>query len=328
MRAIAHDTYGDASVLELRDVRRPVPGERDLLIRVHTAGIDAGVWHLLAGTPSIVRPFLGMRGPRQKVRGIDVAGVVEQVGARVSGFAVGDEVLGTSRSGSFAEYALGRPERLAIKPDGVTWEAAAATPISGGTALQAVKAARIGAGDQVLVTGASGGVGSFAVQLAAARGATVTAVCSAAKAEFVRALGASRVLDYRTENFADAGVAFDAIVDIAGTRPLTELRGVLAARGTLVIVGGEQGGAVLGGLERTMAAGMLSPFIGQKLIGLVSSERAADYVELAAMIAVGTLTPAIDRVVSLADAAAGVRALQAGELRGKAVVRVAQAGAA
>ncbi|HWH26167.1 MAG TPA: NAD(P)-dependent alcohol dehydrogenase [Pseudolysinimonas sp.] len=322
MRAIVHDIYGEADVLQERDMPRPVPRDSEVLIRVHAAGVDAGVWHLMTGTPLLIRPFLGFRGPRQKVRGIDVAGVIEQLGSGVTEFAVGDEVFGTCGSGSFAEYAVTTPRRLAHKPAGMSFEAAAAVPISGGTALQALRAARVVAGQQVLIIGASGGVGSFAVQLAVGMGATVTAVCRAAKADFVTGLGASRVLDYATQPLSAAVGPFEAIIDIAGNASLASLRRLLTPTGRVVIVGGEQGGAVLGGMERNLAAGVVSLFAKQSMQGLISRERGSDFVELAGLIEAGALTPAVDRTFPLAEAPDAVRALRSGSVRGKVVVAV------
>lgn len=330
MRAVVQDVYGETEVLHLEDVPRPAVRPGRVLVRVHAAGVDAGVWHLMAGRPEVVRLFMGRRGPRARTRGLDLAGVVEEVGDGVTAFRPGDRVFGLG-DGSFAELALARPAKLATLPDGVGFEEAAAVPVSASTALQAVRdVARVRAGEHVLVVGASGGVGTFAVQLAKRLGAEVTGVCSAAKADLVRAIGADHVIDHAREEITDAGRRYDVVLDIAGNRPLRVLRAALAPRGTLVIVGGEGGSRWFGGLSRQLGALVLSPFVRQRLRMLVSTVRAPDLALLADLVARGELTPVVDRTYPLEQAGDAVRHQHEGRARGKVVLTVEQsrAGAA
>lgn len=323
MKAIVQDVYGNSDVLKLREIPRPAPGDGEVLIRIRAAGVDQGVWHLMTGMPYLIRLFgYGFMKPRVPVRGREVAGVVEAVGAGVTRFQPGDDVFGTCE-GSFAEYVCAKESRLAQKPVSLTFEEAAAAPISAVTALQALRdAGQVAAGQKVLLIGAGGGVGSFAVQLAKAFGATVTGVCSTGKLALVRSLGADRVIDYTRDDFTSAGVLYDIILDTAGNRPLSLLRKALAPRGTLVIVGGEGGGKLTGGFERSLGAPFVSLFSGQKLKGLVSTENYRDLEALASMIEAGSVKPAVDRVFPLAEAPAAVAYLHDGRARGKVVVRV------
>jgi NADPH:quinone reductase-like Zn-dependent oxidoreductase len=324
MRAIVQDVYGSADVLELRDVDRPSIGDGEVLVKVRAAGVDQGVWHLMTGYPSLLRLGYGLRKPKVPGRGRDVAGVVEAVGARVTRFRPGDEVYGTCESGSFAEYAAAKEGRLASKPGNLSFEQAAAVPISGGTALQAVRdCGRAQAGQQVMVIGAAGGVGSFAVQIAKAYGASVTGVCSTSKVGLVRSLGADEVIDYTRDEIDSHGRRYDVIVDTAGNRPLSLLRRALTPRGTLVLVGGEQGrGRVLGGYDRQLRAPLVSIFVGQRLRSLTSKERAEDFEALTRLIESGTVTPVVDRTYPLAEAPDAVRYLTDGHAAGKLVVTV------
>ncbi|MEW1907371.1 NAD(P)-dependent alcohol dehydrogenase [Kitasatospora sp. NPDC085895] len=322
MRAVVQDRYGEAEVLQLREVERPRPGADEVLVRVRAAGVDPGVWHLMAGLPHPVRLASGLRTPRNPVRGLDAAGVVEEVGPNVTAFRPGDEVFGVCE-GSFAEYALARPGRLAPKPTGLTFEQAAALPISGCTALQALRdTGGLRAGQHVLVIGAAGGVGSYAVQVAKLLGAEVTGVCSTGKTELVRSLGADRVLDYTREEITEGGYRYDLVLDTAGNRPLSLLRQVLTPRGTLVIVGGEGGSGWLGGLDRQLRAVALSPFVGQRLRTLVAQARTADLRHLAEAAEQGRLVPVLDRGYPLDRAADAVRHVHAGHARGKVVLTV------
>ncbi|SOC49416.1 NADPH:quinone reductase [Blastococcus aggregatus] len=319
MKAIVQDRYGSADVLELREVAEPTVGPRDVLVRVRAAGVDRGAWHLMAGEPYAVRLGTGLRAPRQPIRGGELAGVVQRVGAEVTGFVPGDEVFG-SGSGTFAEYAAVREDRLAPKPAGLTFPEAAAVPVSGVTALQALRdQARLQPGQRVLVIGASGGVGSFAVQVAKAFGGHVTGVCSAGKVDAVRALGADEVIDYAQRDVTDGTQHFDVVLDIGGGRPLRGLRRALAPRGTLVVVGGEGGGRWLG-MSRQLGAVLLSPFVRQRLRMLVSVVRTPDLVALTELIDRGTVRPLVDRTFPLAAAPDAVRALVAGTVTGKVVV--------
>jgi NADPH:quinone reductase-like Zn-dependent oxidoreductase len=323
MKAIVQDVYGNSDVLQLRDVQQPVPGDGEVLIRVRAAGVDQGVWHLMTGRPYLIRLFgFGLRKPKFPVRGREVAGVVEAVGAGVTRFEPGDEVFGTCE-GSFAEFVCAREDRVATKPANLTFEEAAVAPISAVTALQAVRdAGQISTGQKVLIIGAGGGVGSFAVQVAKAFGAEVTGVCSTGKVELVRSLGADHVIDYTQDDFARAGLLYDVILDTAGNRALSVLRKALKPRGTLVIVGGEGGGNLTGGFERSMAAPLVSMFSGQKFKGLVSTENYRDLEAVTTLIEAGSVKPAVDKVYPLVEAPAAVEYMHEGRARGKVVVSI------
>jgi NADPH:quinone reductase-like Zn-dependent oxidoreductase len=323
MKAVVQDVYGNPDVLQLRDIPTPAPADGEVLIRVRAAGVDQGVWHLMTGMPYLVRLFgYGLKKPKVPVRGREVAGVVEAVGASVTRFQSGDEVFGTCE-GSFAEFVCAKEDLVARKPANLTFEEAAAAPISAVTALQALRdAGKVAAGQKVLVIGAGGGVGSFAVQLAKAFGAETTGVCSTGKMDLVRSLGADHVIDYTQDDFARDGVLYDVILDTAGNRPLSVSRKALAPTGTLVIVGGEGGGKLTGGFERSLGGPLASLFSGQKFKGLVSTENHRDLDALASMIEAGSVKPAIDRVYPLAEAPAAVAYLHEGRVRGKVVVSI------
>jgi len=320
MRAIVQDTYGSADVLHLAEIARPVPAAGEVLVRAAAAGMDRGTWHLMTGTPYAMRLVCGLRGPRNPVLGRDVAGTVVAVGSAVTRFAIGDEVYGMG-GGSFAEYVAVRESKLARKPMNLTFEQAAAVPISAGTALQALDAGRIEPGQRVLITGASGGVGSYAVQIAKSLGAAVTGVCSTEKVDLVRSLGAERVVDYTREDFTAGGQRYDLIIDIAGNTPLSRLRRVLTATGTLVIVGAEDAGK-LTGMGRQLRALLVSPFVGQRLTSLVSKEQSGALDRLTQLIETGAVVPSIDRVYPLAEAPAAMRRLAAGNVRGKVAISI------
>jgi NADPH:quinone reductase-like Zn-dependent oxidoreductase len=325
VRAIVQDVYGSADVLELRDIDRPPIGDDDVLVHVRAAGVDPGVWHLMTGEPYLVRAMgFGLRKPKVAVRGRDLAGVVEAVGARVTRFRPGNEVYGTCESGSFAEYATARQHRLATKPASASFEEAAVTPISGVTALQGVRdGGRVQPGQQAMVIGAAGGVGSFAVQIAKAFGARVTGVCSTSKADLVRSLGADDVIDYTHDEIDRNGARYDVVIDTAGNRPLSLLRRAMTPHGTLVLVGGEHaGGRLLGGFDRQLRAPMVSMFVGQRLRGLIAKERAEDLEAMTRLIESRAVTPVIDRTYALADAPDAIRYLAEGHAAGKVVVTV------
>jgi NADPH:quinone reductase-like Zn-dependent oxidoreductase len=322
MKAIVRDAYGSVDVLRLGDVAKPAPGEGEVLIRVHAAGVDQGVWHLMVGMPYAMRLVgFGLRAPKNPLLGYDVAGRVEAAGAKAGAFRPGDEVFGTCR-GSFADYAVARADRLAAKPDNVSFEQAAATPISGYAALQAVREhGKVTPGQRVLIIGAGGGVGTFAVQIAKADGAEVTGVCSTAKTELVRSIGADHVVDYTKEDFADQRPHYDVILDIAGNRPLSQLRSALTPRGTLVIVGAEDAGTWLG-IRRQLRAASLSPFVHQKLGFFVSKERSEDLEELRKLLETGAVRPVVDRTFPLDEVPEAIRYLRDGRARGKIVITV------
>jgi NADPH:quinone reductase-like Zn-dependent oxidoreductase len=323
MKAIVQDRFGSADVLEFRDIEEPVVGREDVLVRVHAAGCGPDVWHLMTGIPYFVRLMPGFSKMRAGVRGRDVAGRVEAVGASVTGFRPGDEVTGIAE-GSFAELAIARAEKLVPKPTNLTFEQAAAVPISGVSALQAIRdEGKVRPGQKVVIVGAAGGVGSLAVQIAKAFGAEVTAVCSTSKVDLVRSIGADDVIDYTREDFADGTRHWDLIVETSGRRSLSHLRRALAPKGTLVIVGGEGGGRWTGGFFRRMLrAPLLSLFVGQRLRGLVSKEKHEDLVALVELIEAGKVTPVIDRTYPLIEAPDAIRYLEEGHARGKIVITV------
>jgi len=320
MRAVIRERYGAPSeVLRVADVPVPTAGADEVLVRVHAAGLDRGVWHVLTGLPYPVRlAGYGIRAPRNHILGGDLAGVVERVGSGVTRFVVGDEVYGTG-FGTFAEYARARKDQLSRKPATLTFEQAAAVPVSAQTALQAVRDhARVQPGHQVLVVGASGGVGSYAVQIAKARGASVTGVAGPAKLDLVRALGADAVLDYTTDPLPP--LRYDVILDVGGNTPVSQLRQALTRRGTLVMVGGETGGRVLGGIQRQLGATLLSPFVRQRLLTFVCKQNAHDLAALRDLIDSGQIRPAVDRVLPVDRAADALRLLLDGSVRGKVVL--------
>lgn len=323
MKAIVGDTYGTADVLGLRDIDRPEIGDDEVLVRVHAAGLDRGVWHIMTGLPYPIRlAGYGLRAPKTGVPGMDVAGVVEAVGGDVTRFQPGDEVFGIGK-GTFAEYARASESKLAPKPSNLTFEQAAAVAISGSTALQGLRDhARVETGQKVLIIGASGGVGSYAVQLAGVFGADVTAVCSTTKVDMVRALGADHVIDYTQEDFAEGEQRYDVILDIGGNASLSRLRRALTPKGTLVIAGGETSGRWLGGTDRQLRAIVLSPFVGQKLKTFVSKENHEDLIVLKELIEAGKVTPVIDRNYPLSEAPQAIRYLEQGHARGKVVITV------
>ncbi len=316
MRAVTQQRYGGTDELALADVAVPTPGPGEVLVRVEAAGVDRGVWHLMTGRPLAVRLVMGLRGPR-KPPGMDLCGTVVELGEGVAGFTVGDPVLGIG-SGAFAEYAVAPAAKLVVRPPSLTAVRAAALPISGLTALQAVRAAGVEAGQTVLVLGAAGGVGSYVVQIARHRGAIVTGVCSAAKKEFVSGLGAVRVAAYDEESIGDLG-RFDVIIDTGGSRRLGELRSALTPRGTLVIVGGEGGGSWFG-MGRQACAVALSPFVSQRLAMVVNSENAVDLAELTGLVATGDVVPQVERTFTLDETAAAIDHLIDGKAVGKVIV--------
>ena len=323
MRAAVRREYGEADVVHVEEVGRPAIAANEVLVRVYAAGVDRGVWHVMTGLPYLFRAAgIGVRAPKELSLGLDLAGVVEAVGAEVTKFQPGDEVFGVG-AGSFAEYARAREERLAIKPANLTFEQAAAVPVSGSTALLAVRDhGHVQAGQEVLVIGASGGVGTYAVQIAKAFGGRVTGVCSPAKVELVRLLGADTVIDYTQEDFAAGGKRYDVIIDTGGNSSLPRLRQVLAARGTLVIVGGEGGGRWFAGMGRPLRAMALSAFGQQKMGTFIATQRSEDLQTLKQLIESGKVTPALEKSYDLADAAEAIRHVADGRAKGKVVLRI------
>lgn len=323
MPAIVQSEYGEAGVLQLRDIAVPTIGDDQVLVRVRAAGIHIGDWHVMAGLPYLIRFVgFGVRTPKAKVRGMDVAGTVESVGRNVTRFQPGDEVFGTAE-GSFAAFAATSADKLAHKPAGLDFEQAAALPTSGYAALQALRdEGGIQPGQRVLIIGASGGVGRYAVQIAKALGAVVTGVASTRNLEAVRALGADDVIDYTKGDLTGSGRRWDLVIDTAGHRSLGTLRRLLTESGTAVIVGAEGGGRILGGFDRQIRALMLSPLVSQRLRILTSAERAADLETLRELATTGALTPTVDRAYPLDQAADAIRYVHEGRPQGKVVVTV------
>ncbi len=323
MAAMVQDRYGEAEdVLRMEQIDRPQIGAGDVLVRVHAAGLDKGAWHLMSGLPYPVRLVAGIRAPKNRVRGMELAGRVAAVGQDVTGFKVGDEVFGIG-DGTFAEYAAAKQDKIAPKPKELSFEQAAAVGVSACTALQAVRDhGRVQPGQQVLIIGASGGVGTFAVQIAKAFGAVVTGVSSPSKVDLVRSIGADHVIDYTLSDVTDGQQRYDVILDIGGNRSLTALRRALTPRGTLVVIGGETGGRWLAGSDRQLRAMALSPFIGQTLGTFIATESTEDLIVLAKLIESGTVRPIIDRTYPLAEVPAAIRHMQDGLARGKVVITI------
>ena len=320
MTAVVQHAYGvGPAVQRPEETPVPAPGKGEVLVRVEAAGVSRAVWHLSTGRPAAVRVATGLRAPRQRVPGTDLSGTVVALGEGVTGLSVGQAVLGRGR-GAFASYALATATSLVPRPDGLSAAEAAAFPDSGTTARQAVlRHAQVAPGQRVLVIGASGGVGAYAVQLATAAGAEVTGVASRSKHDFVRGLGAMEVIDYRDEEVDARGPRYDVILDIAGCRPLRALSRALVPHGRLVIVGGETGGP-LGGLSRQWRARVVGPFLGHRMGGMLSLADHDDLVALTHAAASGALRPVVTASYSLADAGQALLDLEAGAVTGKVVV--------
>lgn len=327
MRAIVQRNYGSAESLELAELARPKIGPEEVLVEVHAAGVDRGVWHLMTGLPYLVRlAGYGITKPKSLVPGLDVSGRVVEVGDDVERFGVGDEVFGIAR-GSYAEFAVADEVKLAQKPGNITFEQAAVAAISGITALQALAdVAKIEPGQSVLVIGASGGVGTYAVQIAKALGGRVTGVARGAKTEMVSSLGADSVIDYTKTDYLDGQIRYDVIIDTGGLNSVRSLRKALNHDGRLVIVGGEGGGRWTGGSGRQLRAMALSPFVSQRLTTLISEEHHTHIERLASLIESGDVVPAVGRRFELAETVDAISALEAGAIAGKAVVVVGVVG--
>jgi NADPH:quinone reductase-like Zn-dependent oxidoreductase len=322
MQAVVRDAYGDADVLTVRDIAVPTLRDGDVLVRVHAAGIDRGACHIMTGRPYLMRlAGLGVRRPKNPGLGSELSGVVEAIGPGVTGLQAGDEVYGVGRS-TFAQYATAAATSVARKPVGITHAQAGAVPTSGVTALQAVRDhGRLQPGQSILVIGASGGVGSFAVQIAHALGGHVTGVASTAKLDFVRSLGAEHVIDYTAGDITQDGRRYDVVLDIAGNRPLKTLRRLLTPQGTLVFVGGEGGEQITGGLGRQLRPTLLSLFNGQRFATFwVAKPTSSDLEALTAMIESGQVTPAVQRTRPLTDIVEAMHSLERGTVTGKIVL--------
>ena len=325
MKAVVQDRYGGPEVLEFRDIDQPVPKDNQVLVKVQAAGVHRGDWHIMTGLPYMIRlvvPALGPRRPKVPVLGMDVAGRVEAVGKDVTRFQPGEEGFGWT-DGSFAEYAVAPEDHLAAKPAALSFEEAAVVPISGFAALQAVRdVGKVQAGQRVLVLGAAGAVGWFAVQVAKALGAHVTGVASTSQLELVGSIGADEVIDYTRTDVTDGARQWEVIVDTGGRRTLAQLRRALTPTGTLAIVGGEGGGRLMGGFLRNLRAPVLSRFIGQRLRMLASKPNQDDLQVLRELIEAGKLRPLIGRTYPLGEVPEAMRALEAGKTRGKIVITV------
>lgn len=322
MKAITQDKYGSADVLELRDIDPPTAGDHEVVVRVHAAGLARGVLHVLTGEPYLMRlAGFGLFKPKNPVLGMDVAGTVTETGARVTRFRVGDEVFGIAK-GSYAEYAVAPEDKLALKPTSLTFEQAAAISVSGLTALRALDAAGVAAGSSVLVVGASGGVGTYAVQIAVALGATVTGVASGSKADLVTSLGAEHVIDYAQEDFADGQQRYDVVLSIGGMTSVSHLRRALTPKGSLVIVGGESDAKWSPGLGRQLNAALLSPFVAQRLVSVLNKEHYSGLERLAELATAGQVAPCIEQSYPLAEVPDAIRRLKAGDIRGQVIITI------
>jgi NADPH:quinone reductase-like Zn-dependent oxidoreductase len=327
MKAIRYYAYGSPDVLQLQDIDMPVIGDEDVLIRVRAASVNPLDWHFMTGMPYIARLQAGLLRPKASARrlGADMAGSVEAVGSNVTKFAPGDDVFGgLADLGTLAEYISVPQDGVVLhKPASVTFEQAAAVPVAGFTALQALRdKGHIQAGHKVLVNGASGGVGTFTVQIAKALGAEVTGVCSTANVQMVGSIGADHVIDYTREDYTRAGQRYDLLVDIAGNRTLAECRRVLAPAGVLVGVGGPDKGRWIGPVARAVKMILLSPLVSQRLAVFLAHQSRDDLVVLRAMLEAGKMTPVIDRTYELSAVADAMRYLQKGHARGKVVITI------
>lgn len=324
MQAVVHHHYGSPDVLELQEIAKPTPAEGQVLIRVRTASVNPYDWHFLRGMPSFLRLFIGMRRPKSPRLGADVAGIVEAVGANAGPFKPGDAVFGTAK-GSFAEYACAVTSQLAVKPQEISFEQAACLPIAGITALQGVRdKGKVQTGQTVLINGAAGGVGTFAVQIAKSFGARVAGVSSTRNVELLRSIGADEVIDYTREDFARSGQHYDLFFDLVGNRSLTDCLRAVQPRGTYISCGG-------GGPDRStmnLLAGLLqnavrSCFAKQKMPGLLAKINREDLAFLADLVQTGRVIPVVDRTYSLPEVAEAIRHVESGHARGKVVISVA-----
>lgn len=322
MKAVVYRKYGPPEQLELRDVEKPVVDDDGVLVRVRAASVNALDWRLMEGRPYAGRLMgMGLRRPKTNIPGVDLAGTVEAVGTNVTEFKPGDEVIG-HRSGSCAEYVVGKERQFVPKPGRLTFEQAAAIPVAGITALQALqRAGQVRPGQKVLINGAAGGVGTFAVQIAKAFGADVTGVCSTGNVEMIRAIGADRVVDYTKEDFTRGGQRYDVIIDVAGNRSISDCRRVLARDGALVIVGGPDG-RWLGPITRMLQALVLRRFVSQRLVPFMSTGSQDSLVLVMGLIDAGKVTPVIDRKYPLSETAAAIRYLEGHHARAKVIITI------
>jgi NADPH:quinone reductase-like Zn-dependent oxidoreductase len=327
MKAIVYHEYGAPDVLRLEDVDAPVVKDDEVLVRVRASSANPADWHFMRGVPYVMRPQSGLRKPKNGFLGRDVAGEVEAVGKDVTGFRPGDEVFANVESGGFAEYASVAEGLLVSKPDNLTFEQAAAVPLAALTALQGLRGAgHLQPEQKVLIIGASGGVGTFAVQITKSLGADVTGVCSTRNVELVRSLGADHVIDYTQADFTQSGQTYDLIFQLAGTTSPSDLRRSLTSGGTLVLSSGDSEGLWIGPVDRLIKAVALSPFVSQKLGSFLAKANKDDLQFLRELIEAGDLTPVIDRTYSLGETPEAIRYLEEGHARGKVVITVATDG--
>jgi NADPH:quinone reductase-like Zn-dependent oxidoreductase len=328
MKAVVYTHYGPPDVLEIRDIKKPVPNDDQVLVKVHAAAVNPYDWHFIRGTPYVMRLMMGgLRKPKEPRVGVDYAGTVEAVGKNVTQFKPGDEVFG-NRDGAFAEYLCVRADRaIALKPANMTFEQAAGVPVAGLTALQGLRdKGKVQAGQKVLINGASGGVGTFAVQIAKTFGAEVTGVCSTRNVDLVRSIGADHVVDYTKEDFTKSGQRYDVILDNVGTQPLSGFRRVLRPNGICVMIGGggPNDGKWVGPTARPLKAKLMSPFISQKMSMMMARSNKDDLTILANLMQSGKVTPVIDRTYPLSEIREAVRYVETGRARGKVIITVAQ----
>ena len=320
MKAAIYERYGPPDVVQIRDVERPVPNDGEVLIKVRAASVNPYDWHFMRGLPYVLRLMAGLRKPKDTRLGADVAGQVEAIGRNVTQFSIGDEVFGTSR-GAFAQYARASESTLVAKPKGVTFEQAASAPIAALTALQGLRdKGHIQPGQKVLINGAAGGVGTFAVQIAKSFGADVTGVCSTRNVEMVRSIGANQVVDYTHEDFTQSGRRYDIILDAVGNHSLSACRRVLNPKGILVMAGGTAGRWMIGPLTRGVRAAVMSRFTSQNMVGILAKPNKGDLTILGELMATGKVTPVIDRRYSLSEVPEAIRYLEAGHAQGKVVI--------
>jgi NADPH:quinone reductase-like Zn-dependent oxidoreductase len=328
MKAVVYTDYGPPDVLQIRDIKKPVPTDDQVLIKVHAAAVNPYDWHFIRGTPYVMRLMIGgLRKPTDPRVGVDYAGTIEAVGKNVTQFKPGDEVFG-NRSGAFAEYVCARSDRaIALKPANLTFEQAAGVPVAALTALQGLRdAGKVQPGQKVLINGASGGVGTFAVQIAKTLGAEVTGVCSTRNVDLVRSLGADHVIDYTKEDLTKSGERYDVILDNVGTQPLSGFRRVLRPNGICVMIGGggPNDGKWVGPMARPLKAKLMSPFISQKMSMMMARSNKDDLTILADLMQSGKVTPVIDRIYPLSEIREAVRYVETGRARGKVIITVAQ----
>ncbi len=324
MKAIVYCEYGPPDVLKLMDIAKPVPNDNQVLVKVHAASVNPYDWHFIRGTPYIMRLGVGLRKPKVVRLGVDFAGTIEAVGKNVTQFKPGDEVWG-GKTGAFAEYVAVSEKGVVLKPANITFEQAGVVQIAGLTALQALRdKAKAQPGRKILINGASGGVGTFAVQIAKSFGAEVTGVCSTRNLDMVRSLGADHVIDYTKEDFTKGGPRYDVILDNVGNQPLLSMRRALVPTGEYIMIGGggtaDQG--LLGPLSRPLKAMLLSPFVSQKMSMMMSDPTQKDMKQLADLMAAGKVTPVIDRRYKLSEVPDAIRYLEQGHARGKVVIAV------